>query len=81
MIPTEYLFFTVEFRNTIEIKTNIALMIKTGFQIKADILSYNMTPLILMSLCHSVTYVTFFHNVYLKSICVAKLSFIGSAPH
>ena len=58
MLPTEHLIFTVEFKNAIEININIALLIKTGFQIIADILSYNMRPLIFMSLCHSVTYVT-----------------------
>ena len=81
MLPTENLLITVEFKNAIEIKTNIALLIKTGFQIIVDILSYNMRPLIFMLLCHSVTYVTFFHKVYLKCICVTKLSFCGSAPH
>ena len=60
MLPTENLLITVELKNAIEIKINIALLIKTGFQIIADILSYNMRPLIFMFLCHSVTYVTFF---------------------
>ena len=60
MLPTENLLITVEFKNAIEIKINIALLIKTGFQIIVDSLSYNMRQLIFMLLCHSVTYVTFF---------------------
>ena len=79
MLPTANLIFTIEFKNAIEIKINIALLIKTGFQIIADTLSYNMRPLISMSLCHSVTYVTFFHKLHLKCICVTKLLFCGSA--
>ena len=43
MLPTENLNITVEFKYAIEIKINIALLIKTGFQIIADILSNNMT--------------------------------------
>ena len=80
MLPTENLNITVEFKYAIEIKINIALLIKTGFQIITDILSNNMRLLISMSLCHSVTCVTSFHKVHLKCICVAKLSFCGSAP-
>ena len=39
MLPTENLLITVEFKNAVEIKINIALLIKTGFQIIADILA------------------------------------------
>ena len=60
MLPTENLLITVEFKNAIEIKINIALLIETGFQIIADILSYNLRPLVFMLLCHIVTNVTFF---------------------
>ena len=67
MLPTENLDITVEFKYAIEIKINIALLIKTGFQIIADILSYDMRPLISMSLCHSVTYVTFFTKIILNA--------------
>ena len=42
MLPTENLLINVEFKDAIEIKINIVLLIKTGFQIIADILSYNM---------------------------------------
>ena len=61
-------------------KINIALLIKIGFQIIADILSYNMRPLISMSLCQSVFICIFFHKADFKCICVAKLSFCGPAP-
>ena len=80
MLPTENLNITVEFKYAIEIKIIVALLIKTGFQIITDILSNNMRPLISISLCHSVTYVTCFHKVHLKCICIAKLSSCGSAP-
>ena len=71
MLLTENLIFTVEFKNATEIfKLNIALLIKTGFQIIADILRYNMRPLITMSVCHNVTLITFFHKVHLKCIYV-----------
>ena len=56
---------------------NIVLLIKTGFHIIAGIITYNMRPLIYMSVCHSVTYVTFFHKVHFKCICEAKLSFLA----
>ena len=54
MLPTANLFFLLLNlkKNAIEIKINIALLIKTGVQIIAGILSYNMRPLISMSLCH-----------------------------
>ena len=67
MSPTENLLITVEFKNAIKIKINIAVLIKTGFQIIADILSYNMRPLISNSLRHSVIYVTFFTKFILNA--------------
>ena len=48
MLPTENLNITVEFKYAIEIKINIALLVKTKLQIIADILSNNMRPLISM---------------------------------
>ena len=65
MLPSENLLITVEFKNAIENKINIALLIKTWFQIIVDILSYTMRPLIFMLLCHSVTYVTFFFTKFI----------------
>ena len=55
-------------------------MIKTGFQIIANILSYNMKALASMSVSHSVTYVTFCHKLHFKCICGAKLSYCGPVP-
>ena len=66
-LPTENLDITFEFKYAIEMKINIALLIKTGFQIIADILSYNMRPFIPISLYHSVTYVTFFTKFILTA--------------
>ena len=55
---------------------------QNGFQIIADILSYNMRPLFFfMSVFQSVTYVTFFHKVHFKCVCEAYLSLCGLAPH
>ena len=63
-----------------KIKINIILLIKTGFQIIANNLSYNMKSLTSMSVSHSETYVTFCHKLHFKCICGAKVSFCGYVP-
>ena len=57
---------------------------QNGFQIIADILSYNMRPLLFffhVSLSECNVCNIFFHKVHFKCVCEAYLSLCGLAPH